>query len=75
MENNCEQGPVITVLDEMDDGCSAQPLSCDSEISSSLDSEDCTTGPRGSGHYAEKYSYNGMMGDRLFLNAELVWLA
>jgi hypothetical protein len=69
LSNNCGLGPMITVSEGTGDGCSAAPLACDSAVSGSLNAEDCTGGPRGEGHYAEKFSYEGTAGDRLFLNA------
>ena len=67
--NNCGLGPMVTELPEETDGCSEQVLSCDITISSSLDSDDCMAGPRGDNHYAERFTFDGMIGDRLFLDA------
>jgi len=49
--------------------CIAGELSCGGSISSNLDENDCTEGPLGSGHYAEAYTYAGLIGDRLFIDA------
>jgi hypothetical protein len=67
--NNCGLGPRITVEEAMGDGCSSQPIACDSLISGNLNGDDCTAGPRGSNRYAEKFTFEGMTGDRLFLDA------
>ena len=69
IQNNCAFGPVITVSAGTVDECSAKPLSCDSVISGSLNSNDCSAGPRGPNHYAEKFTFDGLAGDRLFLNS------
>jgi hypothetical protein len=68
IQNNCAFGPVITVSARPVDECGVQPLSCDSVISGTLNSDDCATGPRGANHYAEKFTIDGLAGDRLFLN-------
>ncbi len=67
--NNCRAGPRITINEDAGSACNSSSISCGASLSGNLSSADCTTGPQGAGHYAEKFTFSGAVGDSLFLDA------
>jgi hypothetical protein len=49
--------------------CSLGSLSCGSVVTEDLNSQDCQSGPLGSGHYARSYSLEMVQGDTVWLEA------
>jgi hypothetical protein len=65
--NNCSTGPQITI--ESGQACNTRAISCGETLTGSLSSSECTDGPRGPGYYTQKFTYNGSIGDPLFIDA------
>jgi hypothetical protein len=59
--NNCSNATPLTV-DEPPD-CFSSNLSCGGARSGSLNSSDCTSGPRGAGYYAKEYAISLTAGE------------
>jgi len=60
---------MVTVEPSSGTDCTSRSIGCEQSRSGDLSTSDCTSGPQGPGHYAEKLTYNGEVGDRLFLDA------
>jgi hypothetical protein len=66
--NNCSAGRALSVVESP--SCGIEALACGDTSMGRLTSEDCTTGPRGAGYYAEPYQIEAESGVPLQVNAD-----
>lgn len=50
--------------------CPSNTMSCGQNRSGTLGQDDCDKGPRGTGYFADAYSFSGSAGDRVSLNVD-----
>lgn len=66
--NNCSNAMSLSVSEPP--ACFTSGLACGGTVNDSLNANDCHSGPRGAGHYAQKYTLNATVGEPLSLRSD-----
>lgn len=66
--NNCSNAMSLKVSEPP--ACFTSGLACGGNVNGSLDTDDCHSGPRGAGYYAQNYTLNATAGEPLSLRSD-----
>ena len=66
--NNCSNAMSLSVSEPPT--CFTSELACGGIVNGSLDEDDCHSGPRGAGYYAQNYTLNATAGEPLSLRSD-----